>query len=95
MEKSVTEKRILKKYQLTEKKEKLNFASFVLYSVQKFFKLWDKKNLKGSLQFTNYDSVYFKKCCGYGNGKKKKQLIGAEILLETIKTSLWILDSKS
>ena len=33
MEKSVTEKRILKKYQLTEKKEKLNFASFVLYSV--------------------------------------------------------------
>ena len=27
--------------------------------------------------------------------EKKKQLIGAEISLETIKTSLWILDSKS
>lgn len=25
----------------------------------------------------------------------EKKLIGAEILLETIKTSLWILDSKS
>ena len=32
MEKSVTEQRILKKYQLTEKKEKLN-CLFFLYSV--------------------------------------------------------------